>query len=263
MPDNAITPTGLGLGCLMLLIPFAILLWERTGLGREAMLAVVRMIVQLLFVGLYLDWIFRINHPLLNILWVAVMITVADGVILRRSGLRLGRLLVDLFGALVIGTAVPLLIFVWVILSTDDPFGARYLIPIGGMILGNCLRANVVALRSFYQSIRQREKTYLYLLSQGATRAEAINPFLRDSLQEAFSPTLATLAAAGLVSLPGMMTGVILAGQNPMEAIGYQIAIMAAIFTGTAITVLAGIKLTARKAFTHGGLLKREIFTKA
>jgi putative ABC transport system permease protein len=263
MPDSAITPTGLGLGSLMLLIPFAILLWERTGLWKESVLAVVRMIVQLLFVGVYLDWIFRINHPLLNLLWLAVMIAVADGVIFHRSGFRMGRLLADLFWALLIGTAVPLLIFVLVILSTDDPLGARYLIPIGGMILGNCLRSNVVGLRSFYQLIRKQEKAYLYLLAQGATRGEATAPFLRDSLREAFSPMLATLAAAGLVSLPGMMTGVILAGQNPMEAIGYQIAIMSAIFTGTAITVLAGIKLTARKAFTSYGLLKREIFAKA
>lgn len=260
MDESAITPTGLTLGSLMLLIPLAVLLWTRTGLVREALLALIRMAVQLLFVGLYLGWIFRLNHPLLNILWLVVMIAVADGAVLRRSGLRLGRLTLELFGALLIGIAAPLVIFLAVILSVENPLHARYMIPVGGMILGNCLRANVVGFRSFYQAIRQREKAYLYMLAQGATRTEAIQPYLRESLREAFSPTIATIATVGLVSLPGMMTGVILAGKDPMQAILYQIAIMMAIFTGTVVTVLAGIKLTARKAFTAYGLLRREIF---
>lgn len=260
MTESAITPLGLILGSFMLLIPFSILLWTRIGLFKESLLAVIRMAVQLLFVGLYLGWIFRLNHLLLNILWLLVMVAVADGAVLRRSGLCLGRLTWDLFGALLIGIIFPLLIFAGVILSVDNPLHAQYMIPIGGMILGNCLRANVVGLRSFYQTIRQREKLYLYILAQGASRAEAIRPFLRESLREAFSPTIATIATAGLVSLPGMMTGVILAGKDPMEAILYQIAIMMAIFTGTAVTVLAGINLTARKAFTPYGLLRKEIF---
>ena len=245
MPENAITPLGLGLGALMLLIPFAILLWLRTGLAAEAFLAVLRMIIQLLFVGIYLEWIFRLNHPLLNILWLAVMIVVADGAILRRSGLHLGRIAVDLFGALLVGITVPLVIFMAMILSVENPLHARYMIPVGGMILGNCLRANVVGLRSFYHTIARHEKVYLYTLAQGASRTEAIRPFLKQSLQEAFSPTIATIATVGLVSLPGMMTGVILAGKDPMQAILYQIAIMIAIFTGTTITVLAGIRLNS------------------
>ena len=261
MDDNAITPVGLALGSLMLLIPLAILLWTRTGLVRETLLALVRMIVQLLFVGLYLGWIFQINNPLLNIFWLLVMASVADGTILRRSGLRLRRLAADLFAALVIGVVPPLVIFVTLILSVDDPLHARFMIPVGGMVLGNCLRANVVGLRSFFQSIRQREKSYLYMLAAGASQWEALRPFLRESLREAFSPTIATIATVGLVSLPGMMTGVILAGREPMQAILYQIAIMMAIFTGTAATVLAAIKLTSRKAFTADGLLRRDIFT--
>ena len=262
MHESAITPFGLGLGSLMLLIPFAVLLWTRTGLLREAMIAVVRMAVQLLFVGLYLEWIFELNHPFLNILWLGVMVIVADGAILRRSGLRFSRLGTEMFGAMLLGAAVPLAIFLFVILSVNDPLNARYMIPVGGMILGNCLRANVVGLRSFYQTIRQQEKSYLYMLSQGASRTEALRPFLTDSLRDAFSPTIATVATIGLVSLPGMMTGVILAGRNPMEAILYQIAIMIAIFTGTSITVLTGIQLTVRKSFSPYGLLRKEVFKK-
>lgn len=134
------------------------------------------------------------------------------------------------------------------------------MIPIAGMILGNCLRANIIGIRRFYQSIRQGEKAFCQQLADGATLHEATSPHLQHTLQEALAPTLATMATIGVVSLPGMMTGVILGGADPMTAIQYQIAIMIAIFTGTGITILLGILLTRRVGFDDFGMLKRDIF---
>ena len=89
---------------------------------------------------------------------------------------------------------------------------------------------------------------------------EATLPFLRDAFQSALAPTVATIATIGLVSLPGMMTGVILGGANPMTAIKYQIAIMLAILSGTAITVFLAIRMTMKNSFTPYGMLDRRIF---
>ena len=83
---------------------------------------------------------------------------------------------------------------------------------------------------------------------------------MQHALQEALTPTLATMATIGVVSLPGMMTGAILGGLNPMTAIQYQIAIMIAIFTGTGITVLLGVLWTRKAAFDGFGMLKRDLF---
>ena len=137
---------------------------------------------------------------------------------------------------------------------------AQYVIPVGGMILGNCLRANIVGLRDFYQSIRRDEKAFQLVLAQGATLNEAIQPSLSASFQAAVSPTIATMMTIGLVSLPGMMTGVILGGNDPMLAIKYQIGIMIAIFTGTAITVPTAVLLTLRRSFSGYGVLRPHIF---
>lgn len=260
MNDGVISTTGTAIGYLMLLIPFAVLLWYKTGLGRVAMVAMIRMTVQLLFVGFYLQFVFARNHWGLNLAWLLVMIAVADGAILQRCDLRIKRLGLEMFVALFLGTLIPLGFFVGAIITIPNLLDARYLIPIGGMILGNCLRSNVVGLRGFYQALRKRESEYLYSLSQGASRSEAIRPFIREALQDAFAPALASFATIGLVSLPGMMTGVILAGADPINAILYQISIIIAIFTGTAITVWIGIVLTGKRAFTSYGILDKKIF---
>lgn len=257
-----IHPLYLALGYLMLLIPLGIVYWYRAPLMGQILTSVTRMTLQLIFVGLYLQVVFRLNHGWLNAAWLLVMITVADLSILKGAQLKMGRLTLGLFAALLIGTAVPLVIFVGVILRRPEILDARYVIPIGGMILGNCLRADIVGIRSFYQSIRSGQKAYELALSQGATVAEATRPYLRDSLYQALTPTVAMMANVGIVSLPGMMTGVILGGNDPLTAIGYQIAIMLSIFTGTSITVFLAIEFSLRKAFTPYGILKLDMFKK-
>ena len=255
-----ITPWQLALGYTLLAFPLGILLWYRVPLLGKTALALVRMTVQLVFVGVYLHVIFEYNNVLLNAAWLLVMICVADASIIRGCGLRLTRFALPLFAALLAGTAVPLLFFVGLILSRPRLLDAQYAIPIGGMILGNCLRADIVGIKSFYESIRTSERAFLHALSQGATLHEAVRPFLRTAFLAAMTPTVASMATIGLVALPGMMTGVILGGVDPMTAIKYQIAIMIAIFSGTAITLALAIRLTMRGSFTPFGVLDPNVF---
>ena len=263
MTAEPITAWGVVAMYVLLVIPFGIILWARLPMLGQAVVSIVRMSVQLLFVGLYLQVVFRLNNPFLNLAWLLVMIAVADGSVLNGCGLRLGRLAAPLFVALIIGTSIPLLYFIAFILRRPAVLDAQYVIPIGGMILGHCLRADIIGIRTFFQSIRNSEKAYLQRLAEGATLSEAVRPFMVNALHDAFAPTLATTATMGLVSLPGMMTGVILGGAAPMTAILYQIAIMIAIFTGTAITVLLGIQLCRKSGFTPWGTLNPDIFRSA
>jgi putative ABC transport system permease protein len=255
-----ISAWGLAAGYLLLIAPLAILLYQRVPILKETGIAIVRMTVQLLFVGLYLQIVFVRNSAWLNLAWLAMMVAVADGSILRGCRLRVRRFAGPVFVALLAGTAAPALVFVGPILHRPNWLDAQYVIPIGGMILGNCLRADIIGLRSFYESILKSEKAYYQSLAQGARLQEALHPYYRDALQAALLPTVASMATIGLVSLPGMMTGVILAGADPLMAIKYQIAIMIAIFSGTAITVFLAIGLSARGSFNAYGILDRTIF---
>ena len=250
------------IGYAMLIFPLAVILWLRIGVARQLTIAVVRMTVQLLFVGVYLQVVFKVNDARLNALWLLAMVGVADISIVRGCGLRLLRLGWPLLVALVTGLAIPLLALLGPILGRPQLLDAQYAIPMGGMILGNCLRADIVGMKAFYQSIRQGERAYTAALAQGATLSEAIRPYYRDACRSAMAPTIASMATIGLVSLPGMMTGVILGGANPMAAIKYQILIMLGILTGTAITVTLAIALTTRSCFTPYGLLDKGIFRK-
>lgn len=253
--------TGTLLLCYLLLIfPFCIILWYRIPIFSDTVVAILRMTVQLLFVGLYLQVVFKINSTLLTALWLTVMIGVADVSIVRGCRLRFRKFVFPLFISLMTGAAIPLLFFTGIILHRQNLLDAQYAIPIGGMILGNCLRGDIIGIREFYNSIRNGEKRYLLTLAQGATLSEATRPYIRDACQAALMPTVATMATIGLVSLPGMMTGVILGGADPMVAIKYQIAIMIAIFSGTTITVTLAIWLTIKSSFDGYGVLDREIF---
>ena len=252
----------LALGYGLLLFPLGIMLWYRLGITGRTAVAVLRMTVQLLFVGFYLQVLFEWNNPWMNVGWVMVMILVADVSITRSCGLSLKRFVVPLFGALLVGTAIPLLIFVGMLLTESKMFDAQYLIPIGGMILGNCLRADVVGLSRFYSALRDKEKVYLQSLADGASLHEALRPFVASACRASLEPTIATIGTIGLVSLPGMMTGVILGGAEPTTAIKYQIAIMIAIFTGTSITVVLAVWLTVISSFNAFGVLDKGVFVK-
>ena len=253
----------LALAYLLLAAPLAIMLWLRLPMISDTLIAIVRMTVQLLFVGFYLQVIFDLNNLLLTGLWLLVMLVVADLSIVRGCGLRLRRVALGVFVSLLVGTLVPLLFFIFFIFQDNAALGAQYLIPISGMILGNCLRADIIGIQTFYEGLRQQEKAYILSLSQGANLREALLPFIRKAFQAALAPTVAAMATIGLVALPGMMTGVILGGGDPMTAIKYQIAIMIAIFAGTALTVILAIRLTTIGNIGVEGLLNKEIFVVA
>lgn len=244
----------------MLLIPLGMMLHQRIPMIRQTLVAVVRMTVQLLLVGLYLQWVFTQNRWWITVPWLLVMVSVATVSTLRGSGLRSRLLLTAAAPALLLGTAIPLIWFVGLVLRNPDLLEARYVIPVGGMILGNCLRANIVGIRDFYQQLRQDRKAYLLILAQGASLCEAVCPYLRRSFMAAVSPTVASMMTIGVVSLPGMMTGVILGGTDPVVAIRYQIGIMIAIFTGTAITVPLAIYWSLKRCFNAYGVLRNDVF---
>jgi putative ABC transport system permease protein len=252
----------LAAGYLLLIIPMAVILLKRVPMFRDAVMAVIRMTVQLVFVGFYLQVVFDLNKPWLNLTWVILMVLVADISIIRGCRLTIRRFALPLFCALTVGTIVPVLVFTIPILRLQNWMDAQYVIPLAGMVLGNCLRADIVGLKDFYESIVKNEKAYFQSLAQGADHQEALAPYFRDAVQAALLPTTASMATIGLVALPGMMTGVILAGASPATAIKYQIAIMIAIFSGTAITVFLAVRLSIYHSFNKYGILDRKVFAR-
>ncbi len=250
----------LGLSFLLLLLPAAASIVFKLGFLKSLLVSVARMGVQLLLIGFFLTFIFELNIPVLNIAWFLVMVFTATATVIYRSNLKAAVMLFPSFVSIFVISGAILLYFNGVIVGLKNVFEAKYFIAVGGMILGNSLRGIVVGMTSFYKQIRRNENRFHYALANGATLLEAILPYFRDSLKQAFSPLIATMATTGIVSLPGMMTGQILGGSDPLVAVKYQIAIMIAIGVGIILTTGIAIFSTVKIAFTETGLLKKTIF---
>lgn len=253
----------IGIAFLIMLLPGYILWRYRTGLNKKLLTASLRMVLQLLFVGYYLEYLFKYDNPWINAAWIIVMVAVADFATVDRSNLtRKWSVLLPVFGATVMGIILIDLFFLEVVIRLPRLLAAQYTIPITGMVLGNCLRSNVIGINAFYYSLLDHRERYQFYLASGATRAEALKPFFSEALQKAANPTLASMATIGLVSLPGMMTGQILSGSSPLIAIKYQIMIMVAIFSGTILSVYLGLAFTNYFVFDEADMLDESILAK-
>ena len=214
---------------LIMLIPILLSnLFLKIKMNRYIIYAMLRMIIQLSFVGLYLQYLFEFILPV--------------------------------FSAIIIPHFLMVVYFNLLVARIDNIFDAKYLITIGGMILGNCLNGNIVGLNSFYNNIKQNEKEYFYSLSLGASRFQALGPYFKQAVLASITPTLASTATVGLVALPGMMTGQILGGSIPLVAIKYQIAIMIAIFIVKYFSVILALIFSSYKSFDDYDILNKDVY---
>jgi len=244
----------------LILVPLGIFYYLRLGIIRDTLISLLRMTVQLLLVGLYLKYVFQLNNPFVSLGWVAMMLVVANRSILNKAGMQQR----PFFWRSLAGVSASTLLaggwFILVAIRPDPIFDARYVVPIIGMILGNSLRSNVLSVERFYSSIRKNEGEFMTYLMLGATLREATRPYLREAMKASVNPSVATMATMGIVSLPGMMTGQILGGAMPMEAIKYQIGIMICIFTSMTVAAMVNILLSMPVAFDAYQRLKPDVF---
>jgi putative ABC transport system permease protein len=241
------------------LLPWLLLWLIGLRLSRDIGISILRMSIQLALVGIYLKMLFDLNHPWLNGLWILVMLLVADLSILRRAGLKVRYFVLATFIAIASSILFSTAYLVILVIQPTHYYDARYIVPLAGMILGNCLQGNVIALERFYSALRKNENEYATFLMLGATRWEAVRPYFRDAVKAAINPTIAGMATMGLVSLPGMMTGQILGGSEPWLAVKYQIAIMICIFTSVTIACIINLRLSLNTAFNAFDVLRDEV----
>ena len=237
--------------------PIAIFYWLKIRQIQNLLISVLRMVGQLLLVALYLEFVFKLNNIWLNIGWILLMVGVASFSVARQADIAGWSFKLSIMLGFFISLALVGGIFVFIFIQPQPLWDARYMIPVSGMILGNSLRANVVALSDFYARIKEDEDMYITYLTLGASHMEAIIPYMRRAVKISIAPQISAMATLGLVSLPGMMTGQILGGSSPVIAIKYQILIMVAIFNSTCLSVFLNLLLSKRVMFNVGYILKK------
>lgn len=260
MTTTDITITGLFFAFILLVIPVFIMYKTRLPLIKETLWSFFRMSVQLALAGVFLTVLFEYNNPILNILWLCVMIIVAAYEAVRKQDVNIKKLYLPTVASFVIATVLSLIYFEVLVLQGGGFSEARFLIPIGGMLLGNSLGGAIIATSLYYKDLQRNENRYVSALSFGAQRTEALLPHFRVALKSALKPSLGNVAVMGIVFLPGLMTGQLIAGLSPMTAITYQIALMVTIYVSTTVCVTLSIILTSYISFDAYGMLKKEIF---
>ncbi len=243
-------------GLLLLLIPIYYIWRYETKLVKAICVGAVRMVVQMLFIGVYLRYLFEWDNPIVNLLWVCVMVYIAAETALSRTKVRRGVLMMPLIVGFIVASILIGLYFLGVVLGLNNVFDAQYFIPIMGILLGNMLTVNVIAVGTFYSTLQREQNLYYYLLGNGASRSDALQPFVRQAIVKSFSPTIANMAVMGLVSLPGTMIGQILGGSTPDVAIKYQIMIVVITMSASMLSLIMAIGLSSKRAFDGYGRLK-------
>ncbi len=239
----------LAAAALLVLVNGVISILFSLGIARALIVAAVRMCVQLAAVGLVLRYIFDRSDLWMVILIAALMAVVAGYEAMSRQKFRFTGLWgYGIGSAGIFAAGFTTIVFAMLVVLKPDPwYLPRYALPILGMILGNILTAVALGLNTLVTTARRERPAIEARLALGATWAEASNPIVRDALLTALMPIVNAMAVIGIVALPGMMTGQILAGVEPLEAVKYQIVIMFLIAGGTALGALIAVLLATRR----------------
>lgn len=241
---------------LLTVIPiFFIMRYLKIDLIKKTATSIGRMAGQLILVGLYLQYIFKMNNSYVNIAYISFMTLIAVWTIAGDIRFREIKLYLIIFASMIVPVILNLLLFNVLVLKLQDSFDAMYLIPITGMILGNSMNGVIVALGDFIKTFRKNQDEYLFALGLGATKNEAVKPYISSAIALSLKPNIAMMANVGVVSLPGMMTGQILGGSLPILAIKYQIAIMLAIFTARFFSTYIVMELISKFYFDSYSIL--------
>ena len=235
---------GLALASSLVLIAILLSMWQRLGLERQILWASIRALVQLLLVGVVLALLLRPGTSIWwSLAWVLLMLPFAADVVARRAPevphvRRLSLIAFGVTSVVILGLLFGLRVF---------PLEPRTLVPLAGMMIGNSMTATVLVATRLVAEFQDNRALIEIRLALGFRAQDAFRPYLRSALRTALIPQIETTKAVGIVFLPGAMTGLILAGVDPIEAVRVQIVVMYLVLGSVAvssITVALGLSRT-------------------
>jgi putative ABC transport system permease protein len=227
-------------------VAVALSLYQRLDLERDIGVAVVRSFVQLTAIGFVIDFVFGLENPLYVALLLAVMVGFAGWTSARRAKGVPGAFV---FASGAIGVAAIATIGLLLLLQIVPPT-VRYLIPLGGMVIGNSMNAASLTLTRIRDDVKTQRLNIEAALALGATSRQAVSPILKTSLRSAMIPLIDSTKTAGIIFLPGAMAGMIIGGADPLEAVRLQIVVLYMLLGSVSIAAITVGLLSYRSFFT-------------
>lgn len=241
----------LAVAAALVLVNATLSLAMRLGLHRQLLWAAFRMVVQLLLVGLVLRAVFHAASPAATLAIVAVMVAAAAREVAVRPARRLKAGGNYRISAVVVGLASVATV-VLALLTAIRPapwYEPRYAIPLMGIVLGSVLNSASLALDSFFDSVTTGRAAIEARLALGTPIRQAFDGAIRKSIRRGMIPIVNQMSAAGIITLPGIMTGQLLAGMDPLDAVKYQILLLL-LLTGAAGLAAVGVVVLAARGLT-------------
>jgi len=235
---------------IFVLVLLFIVKQKEIGHKGEILLASVRMTIQLIAVGFILEYVFSNQSSIYSILILLIMETFAIYNIFGRVEGRISKKLkLIIAGSMFLGTSISILFFVIAVVGLDPWFRADYFIPLSGMLIGNSMTGISLGVNYLINGIRDNKNLVENYLMLGAEPETAVKEISNRAFYNAVLPTINSMMGMGIVFLPGMMTGQIIAGASPIIAIKYQIAIMMGILGSVTLTVFFMVNKGAKTFF--------------
>ncbi|MGB6044707.1 MAG: iron export ABC transporter permease subunit FetB [Pirellulales bacterium] len=245
-------PGRVALASLLILINGAVSLALRLGMERTLLVASIRTVGQLLLIGIVLEWVFH-DKPWYVVAALLVVMTLVAGITaVQRNSRRYAGIWLDTLFSVWASSWIITAFAMFVVIRDMQPwYQPQYVIPLLGMVLGNTLTGISLGLNALTESLVTRRDHVEGLLALGATRWEAASHPMRHAIRTGMMPIVNSMMVVGIVSLPGMMTGQILAQQPPMDAVKYQIVIMFLVASATGLGTMSVILLGFRRLFNN------------
>ncbi|MEB3278513.1 MAG: iron export ABC transporter permease subunit FetB [Lyngbya sp.] len=251
--------TDLALALGLITIACALSFWQQLGLEGQLLLATVRTIVQLGVAGYVLAVVFdpARPNPWLILAFGLLMLTLVTVVTRNRISKKLPRLIFWVWGSLGL-SAVLIVGYAQLLVIQPTPFySPQYLIPLLAAILGNAMNAASIAGERLVTTLNYSQTEIETHLSLGATPTQAVKLYRSEAIRAGLLPTLNSMAIVGIVTLPGILTGQLLAGADPLDAASYQIVILLAIAVSNLVATLVLTAGICRQYFNAEAQLQK------
>lgn len=247
-----LTPYDLGFASLLVLLLAGTSLWMQLGITQTLLVAAVRTTVQLTLIGFVLTTLFAASQWYWVLLLALVMLLIASREVVARQKYKLKGLWGFGVGtsSMFLSTFVITTLVLILIIGNHPWYQPQYAIPLMGMMLGNTMTGIALGMSTLSQASVQQRKIIEARLMLGETRLQAMREITHDAMRTGMIPIINSMMVVGLVSLPGMMTGQLLAGVEPAQAVKYQIVIMFLIASATALGTVAVVVLSFLRLFT-------------
>lgn len=249
------TPLQLVWALGMMAIAIALSAWQRLGLEWNLAIATGRTVIQLLVVGYVLAAVFAIRSPWLVLAVLGVMVAIATIVARNRISQKVPQLLPLVGGSILFSTLITLAYTNLLVIQPDVWYEPQYVIPLAGIVLGNAMNGAALSGERLVSTLSSSQLEIETHLSLGATPQQAVAQYRKDAIRAALIPTINTMMVVGVVTLPGIMSGQLLSGVNPLQAAAYQMLIMFMLAFATLVTTALVTWGICQKFFNPAGQL--------